>query len=164
MSVSSVKKAQEVAAGTPVGVAWFSAAPERLTNFYGGVFGFEFEERKHPDGSHHWVCQDQDGLHIEIKSISRHDDPIVASPDALASPTDTVTGVSRIEISFVVNDIERSVNKAISEGGAVALLPVDHGWGPFATVTDPDGNRIGLWQSPAETDSASSNDPMRGSI
>jgi predicted enzyme related to lactoylglutathione lyase len=61
-------------------------------------------------------------------------------------------------INLIVDDL-RAALVQVREGGAVVADKIeDHDYGSFGWFTDPDGNRVELWQpkaAPPETDSGS---------
>lgn len=136
------RRAQQTRQPALVGAAIFSMMPHVLADFYEQVAGISFEHRVHDDGREHFVAQ-LAAVHVEIKALVRADG--TPTPDAAGSAG---TGSSRIELSFTVNDTTAAVARAIELGAAVNEAPVSHDWGTFATIIDPDGNRVGLYTPP----------------
>lgn len=52
-------------------------------------------------------------------------------------------------INFRVADLDGIVAQLRANGTEVTLDPTDYGFGRFATLTDPEGNPIQLWQPEA---------------
>lgn len=85
---------------------------------------------------------------------------IVATPDGTlggalvriqASPIEGTADGSGTVVYAAVDDLDAAVHKARSLGGGVVHAPrvIGSADGWFAIVTDPDGNRVGLWSEKA---------------
>lgn len=126
---------------TIVGVAIWSKAPRMLADWYTTVLGFEFDERRHDDGRWHFICRDS-AVAWEIKGET--------TPDGYGAPDlprkAARCGISVTETSFEVADVDAAISAAVDGGGELLLEPEDHSWGRFATVLDPERNRVGLWK------------------
>jgi glyoxylase I family protein len=57
-------------------------------------------------------------------------------------------------ITFRVRDIDGMVEQLRSAGVDVAVDPTTYSMGRFASLTDPEGNPIGLWEPADEDDSS----------
>ena len=101
---------------------------DRAKRFYAAVAGWEFNEMPGMDG--YWLFR--------------------TSPDAgggLGKRGESVGDVVRIYID--VDDLEGAVEAATANGGTVLTPPSDiPGQGRFAAVRDPEGNEVGLFESP----------------
>jgi predicted enzyme related to lactoylglutathione lyase len=109
--------------------------PEAAATFYGGLFGWEFENKLPPH---------IDGKYL-VASLRGYD---VA---AIASPTAGVTGEPMWNTYVSVADVDASVARAAALGAEVLMAPVDAGppgavAGRWAALIDPDGAPIRLWQ------------------
>jgi uncharacterized protein len=108
--------------------------PDAAAEFYGGIFGWEFEN-KLPPGNDKYLVASRNGLDVA----------------AIATPTPGVTGTPTWNTYVSVADADASVAKAAELGAAVLVEPVDVGppgstAGRWAALTDPDGAPIRLWQ------------------
>lgn len=129
-----------------VGAAIFSTNPQRLVEFYEAVAGVSFTHRVHDDGREHFIA-DLGAVHVEVKALTQADG--TPTPDAIAgTPAD---GAGRIELSFTVDDAAAAFAHALDLGAQPHEAPVSFSWGTFGTVTDPDGNRLGLFTPPSST-------------
>jgi uncharacterized protein len=107
---------------------------DAAAEFYGGIFGWEFEN-KLPPGNDKYLVASRNGLDVA----------------AIATPTPGVTGTPTWNTYVSVADADASVAKAAELGAAVLVEPVDVGppgstAGRWAALTDPDGAPIRLWQ------------------
>lgn len=143
-SITSAAPAGDVMA--VVGAAIFSAQPAALAAFYGMLFGVRFEHRVHPDGSDHRISR-IGHVHFEIKALHAADGS--DAPDAVAGAT--LGSSSSIELSFQVPDVDACIEHALRMGASALLPATTYDWGTFASVLDPDGNRVGLFQAPSTT-------------
>ncbi len=110
---------------------FMSDAPARLAEFYGRLFG--------------WARQDvpEMGYTMLQTGAGRGIDGAVGQ----AGPGLPVG----LTVYVQVPDVERALADATALGAAVLQAPSDvPGVGRFAVLTDPDGNRVGLWTVPAE--------------
>ena len=98
--------------------------PQAVARFYGSVFGWDIDlERDDPsftDGSGHVIGHFMREL--------------------------PVAGAAGFIPYVYVADVDAAVGKAVSEGGTIdtARYPEGNLW--VAVITDPAGNRIGIWQ------------------
>lgn len=100
--------------------------------FYGGLFGWSFEETDGPGGAPYWLAVD-DGVYIG---------GIVTRAD----PSDG-TDVSRWLPYVSVADVDTSVDRARASGARTAVAPLDVRLGRVAVIVDPDGAALGLARS-----------------
>lgn len=95
-------------------------------DFWGGLFGWQFEAFPSPQGEYHMTrLSDQQG----------------------AAVTNMEPGKKGLRVYFTVDDINAGATKVNELGGSAdEPLPVPSmGW--FATCRDPNGNDFGLWQT-----------------
>ncbi len=97
----------------------------RSKEFWGGLFGWEFQNFPGPSEYHMARISDDSGLAI----------------------TNMEPGKKGTRPYFDVNDVNAGAAKVKELGGtADEVMPVPNmGW--FATCTDPHGNEFGLWQT-----------------
>ena len=98
--------------------------PERAKEFYGRVFGWEFDREDAPGGMPYNVARVGENRVAGMADISGR------MPDAV--PAHWIT-------YFVVEDTEDAMAKAESAGGAVQFGPIEIPVGRFAMLTDPWG-------------------------
>jgi uncharacterized protein len=109
--------------------------PDAAAAFYGGLFGWEFENKLPPQLDDQYLVASLRGF-------------VVA---AIASPTPGVTGPPRWNTYVSVTDADATTAEAVARGAQVVVAPVDAGppgavAGRWAELIDPDGARIRLWQ------------------
>jgi hypothetical protein len=120
--------------GFPPGVpCWIDVAPpdtDGATEFYGGLFGWEFENRMPADADARYMVARLDGL--DVAAIGTPPDP--AAPVAWA----TYIGVA---------SADESATAVRAAGGTVLMGPFDvMDAGRMAVCADPTGAAFNLWQ------------------
>ncbi|HXG77264.1 MAG TPA: VOC family protein [Gaiellaceae bacterium] len=113
-------------AGQPVHVEIPAADPAGALGFWGGLFGWQFQEYPgSPSGYHMTQLSEQTGA-----AIYRAD-----------------AGERGLRVYFDVDDIGAGIARVRELGGTAGeALPVPSmGW--FAHCQDPGGNEFGLWQT-----------------
>lgn len=119
-----------------VGITLYSARPDVLASFYARVVGATLDGGvDHLSGEAMFRTR-LDGLEFEIIGTS------------------SALGSGSIQPSVQVDDVPAAVQRALEQDGSVHLGAATHDWGTFAIVTDPDGNRLGLY-APASGNSHS---------
>ena len=122
-----------------VGVTIYSPRPDVLASFYAKVIGTTLDGGvDHLSGEAMFRTQIE-GLEFEIIGTS------------------SGIGTGSIQPSVQVPDVAAAVQRALDGDGSVHLGAASHDWGTFAIVTDPDGNRLGLY-APALTSNSDSED------
>lgn len=58
--------------------------------------------------------------------------------------------VSNVMLNFVVTDLFALLDKLKEEGVTLAGDPINEAYGKFGWIMDPEGNKIELWEPPAE--------------
>jgi predicted enzyme related to lactoylglutathione lyase len=102
---------------------------EAATAFYGGIFGWTFEDAMPPGAQGRYVIASLDG-----KDVCAITGP---GKDAAAWRT-----------YIAVDDTDVAVDQLVSAGATVRSAPVDEGeGGRGAVLTDPDGIELRLWQA-----------------
>ncbi len=120
-----------------VGVTIYSSRPGDLASFYARVLGTSLDGGvDHLSGEAMFRTQ-LDGLEFEV----------------IGSSTPLEGGAS-VQPSVQVDDVQLAVQQALEADGSVHLAIAEHDWGTYAIVTDPDGNRLGLY-APVHTPSSS---------
>ena len=121
--------------GVPCWIDTEQADPEAAAEFYGGVFGWEFENKLPPGLDDKYLVARLHGFEVA----------------AIASPTPAVTGTPTWNTYVSVVDADRTTAQAVALGAEVLVAPVDAGppgaiAGRWAALTDPDGAHVRLWQ------------------
>ena len=121
--------------GFPAGVpAWIDTAqpdPDEATQFYGGLFGWEFEDRTPPGADGRYVVGTLDGKRVAG----------IGSPFSGASTPAWTTYVA-------VDSADATAERAREAGGSVLEGPIDVGdLGRVALCADPAGASFGIWQA-----------------
>jgi len=111
--------------------------PERAKEFYGRVFGWEFDREDAPGGMPYNVARVGDNRVAGMADISGR------MPDEV--PAHWLT-------YFSVEDAEAAIEKVQSGGGAVQFGPIDIPVGRFAMVTDPRGAAFAMVRLSDEVD------------
>jgi predicted enzyme related to lactoylglutathione lyase len=99
--------------------------PHQSAGFYGHVLGWSLERRETGDPHFEDPTGHLIGRWVTGRAISRE-------PGLLAY--------------FYVNRVDEAVGRAVAHGGEVVQAPYTEGNLWVATVRDPAGNLIGLWQ------------------
>lgn len=105
-----------------------SPDPERAMNFFGKVFGWEFEKF---DNNNYWFVitgKDGQGINGGLTKKEDADQPVINS--------------------VIVQSIDETLSRIVTEGGEVVLPKTEiesHGW--LAYFKDPDGITHSLWQN-----------------
>jgi predicted enzyme related to lactoylglutathione lyase len=103
--------------------------PEKLTQFYGTVFGWKFNLME-GGGPEYWLCDTGEGMGIN-GAVMRRQHP------------------QQPWMNYVnVPSIDKTLEEAEKLGGKIALpkTPVA-GMGAYAAFVDPQGNICGLWET-----------------
>ena len=121
--------------GVPCWIDTEQPDPEAAAEFYGGLFGWEFENKLPPGISDKYLVASLHGFEVA----------------AIASPTPGVTGAPAWNSYVCVVDVDATAAQAVALGAEVLVAPVDAGppgaiAGRWAALVDPDGAGIRLWQ------------------
>ena len=108
-----------------------SAAPERLAAFYEGL-GLRFERHRHGSGPEHYAAQAGEAV-FEIYPLG----------DADETPT-------LPRLGFTVDALPEALAAAEANGGSLAAPAKPSPWGFRAVVSDPDGRKVELVESPCK--------------
>jgi hypothetical protein len=122
--------------GYPEGVTcWVDAAlpdPEAATDFYGSLFGWEFEDRMPADAPGHYFAARLRGRDVA----------------ALGSKPDDFPGPSAWNTYVWVKSADEAAAAVKEAGGSVLMGPFDVlEAGRMAAVADPQGAVINLWEA-----------------
>lgn len=141
MTVAASQRVEHALAG----VAIFAHQPASLASLYADILGRRLDRRVHTDGREHWILA-LGGVQLEIKALRTADGE--RTSDAVGTEQ-AAGGTSRAELSLTVPDARAAFERAIELGCTPNQAPEQHSWGTFATVIDPEGNRLGLYTPPS---------------
>jgi predicted enzyme related to lactoylglutathione lyase len=117
---------------------------ERAIEFYGGLFGWSFEDAAPPEAPLRYVIATLGGRDVA----------------ALTGPGE---GASTWTTYVAVDDCDAVTDALVGLGAGVLSAPADAGPGGVAgrsaTVADPEGNPIGLWQPGRRLGVQAANEP-----
>jgi predicted enzyme related to lactoylglutathione lyase len=118
-------------AGVPCFVDTAQPDPPAATDFYGGLFGWEFEDRMPPAAPGHFFAAKLGGR--EVAAIASQD----GSPQAPAWST-----------YIAVDSADATAAAVWAAGGSVLTEPMDiFDAGRMAICADPQGAEFGIWQA-----------------
>lgn len=125
----------EYPAGVPCWIDTEQPDPEAAAEFYGGIFGWAFENKLPPGIPDRYLVASLHGFEVA----------------AIASPTAGLEGPPEWNTYVSVADADRTAATAAATSGEVTLEPVDAGppgsvAGRWAALRDPEGVAIRLWQ------------------
>jgi len=128
--------------GVPCWVDTTQPDPEAAVAFYGGLFGWEFEDRAPSESpTRYFVAQLPGG---EVAAVASASD---------GAPADWNTYVW-------VDDTDQTTAKATAAGGTVLMEPADVGdSGRMAALADPSGAGFCVWQAAQHRGAAVVNEP-----
>ena len=113
--------------------------------FYGGLFGWTFDEATPPDAPQRYV----------IAQLTGRDAAAIAGPRAHSESGEAVWSTY-----VAVDDVDAATERLVSLGAAEVLAPVDAGpGGRTATLTDPEGVEFRLWQARRRLGAQVANEP-----
>jgi len=113
--------------------------------FYGGLFGWTFDEATPPDAPQRYV----------IAQLTGRDAAAIAGPRAHSESGEAVWSTY-----VAVDDVDAATERLVSLGAAEVLAPVDAGpGGRTATLTDPGGVEFRLWQARRRLGAQVANEP-----
>ena len=135
MSDEAVIERTEYLAGVPCWVDTEQPDLDAAAAFYGGVFGWELENKVPPGADGGYLVATLGGRTVA----------------AIASPTPGVTGGASWNTYVSVTDADAAAARAVELGATLVVAPVDVGppgsiAGRWAAFTDPDGAHLRLWQ------------------
>ena len=115
------------------GVFFKSPDPEKLYQWYERWLGFKADP--------------QSGIGFEPRNMPKHS---VTVWSAFKSSTDYFApSAKEFMFNLVVDDL-RGALAQVGEGGARVIGIEEHEYGKFGWFMDPDGNKVELWEPPAD--------------
>lgn len=118
------------------GVILFSNRPKELAIWYKEIFGLDFFES--PDSSAYYKSFEFRDL--EDSNLKR------STTWAVVKGSDNLAGAPRTcKVNYHVNDMN-TVLTALKTKGVEIESTQEESYGKFATVADPDGNKVELFQ------------------
>jgi predicted enzyme related to lactoylglutathione lyase len=104
----------------------------RAREFYGGVFGWQFEE--YPGTDMLGVRTSEDGIESAVGGLAQVTGQRAPAPNGIVP-------------YILAPDMDATLAAIVTAGGEVLIPRTDvMGYGEFAHFRDPDGNVIGLWR------------------
>jgi predicted enzyme related to lactoylglutathione lyase len=130
--------------GVPCWIDTTQPDPQAAVAFYGGLFGWEFEDVMPPDSPARYFMARLRGGDVA----------------AVSSGRDGVAPAAVWNTYVWVRDADDTAAKARAAGGRVLLDPTDLGdWGRMAVLADPDGAAFAIWHAKAHRGAAVVNEP-----
>ena len=127
-----MRERTEYPAGVPCWVDTSQPDPEAAAAFYGGLFGWEFEDRTPPG---------MPGRYL-VAQLRGRDVAAVSSPPPGAPPAPAWSTY------VAVNSADEAVARALAADGTAVMEPADiSDAGRLAVIADPEGAVIGVWQA-----------------
>ena len=121
-----------------IGGVFFKADdPDALQKWYEDILGLEPD----PDGCVVFRWRERDAAGSNASTVWA---PFVADTDYFGSGPQTAM------VNYRVKDLDAMLAQLREAGAAIDEKREDSEYGRFAWVTDPEGNRIELWQPPAD--------------
>jgi predicted enzyme related to lactoylglutathione lyase len=115
--------------GVPCWVDTEQSDVEAATEFYGGIFGWTFEDAMPPGAQGRYVIAKLDGQDV----------------GAIAGPRQ---GAAAWSTYVSVDDADAAAQRLLSAGATVRSAPADAGeGGRSAVLTDPEGIEFRIWQA-----------------
>ena len=116
--------------GTPTWIDLGVPDLERAQEFYGAVFGWEYDEAGPPEMMRYTICR------LDGKAVA-----------ALAE-TDASSTTYWWQVHFATSDCDAAAQRVTDAGGTVVMAPDDvMDQGRMAIAKDPVGAQFGLWQA-----------------
>jgi uncharacterized protein len=144
--------------GVPCWVEVRVPDPEAALDFYGGLFGWEFEDARPDSPGKHFIARTEvtAGWSIfDTESGTRGGD--VAAVGWLP---EGVPQIASWHTHFWVDSAEETAAKVRDAGGAVAMEPFDFlDLARVAVFTDPEGAAFGVWEAKEHKGAGLVNDP-----
>lgn len=104
--------------------------------FYGGVFGWSFEDI--PGADYTMITTSKDGIQSGLGGLAQATGVLPPAPNGI--------------VPYIrPDDFDRILTAIQQEGGEVLIPKTDVlGYGWFAHFRDPDGNIVGLWEDASD--------------
>jgi predicted enzyme related to lactoylglutathione lyase len=120
-------------AGVPCAVDTSQPDPEAAVSFYGGLFGWEFENVMPPESEFKYFVARQRGLDVA----------------AVASIAEGAPQAATWRTYFWVDSADETLSEILNAGGSIVSEPVDvePNAGRTAVFTDPEGTEFRVWQA-----------------
>ncbi|WP_370948209.1 VOC family protein [Amycolatopsis sp. cg5] len=128
--------------GTPSWVDLQTTDQAAAKSFYGGLFGWEFDDQKTPDGA--------------VYSMAAKNDGVVAAISAQSQP-----GLPPMWNTYLaVDDVDAAAARVETAGGKLMMPPFDiMDAGRMCFAIDPGGAPVGLWQAKEHIGATLVNEP-----
>lgn len=126
---------QSYEAGTPNWIDLSTTDVEAAKAFYGGLFGWTFEDSSGPDGEFIYAMASKDGENV-------------AGIGELSAEMQEQGVPPMWNMYFAVENVDEAIKKAVAAGGSAIMEAMDvFDAGRMAFVMDDQGAGAGLWQA-----------------
>lgn len=126
--------------GTPTWLDLQTDDLEGAKHFYGELFGWQFEDSG-PDFGHYTMVTKDGGLVGGMMDFANY-------PSDGSVPVPTGELRSSWDVFLAVDDVDERLERAVANGGRVLFPASDVGpAGRCATIADPTGATVALWQA-----------------
>jgi uncharacterized protein len=145
-------------AGVPCWVDASEPDPEAAVDFYGGLFGWEFEDVMLPDSESKYFIARGEARSSSIFDTSGE----VRSGDvaAIRSIPDGAPPTAMWNTHFWVDSADEAATKVLDAGGGIGVEPFDFmNACRMAVFTDPEGAAFGVWEAKEHKGARLVNDP-----
>jgi uncharacterized protein len=144
--------------GVPCWVELSAPDPEAAANFYGGLFGWEFEDAMPPPSDDSYVIarhRAQSSSIFDVSGAVRGGDVAAVRSIAQAAPPAAMWNTY-----FWVDSADEAASRVREAGGGVATEPFDLiDAARVAVLTDPEGAAFGVWEAKGHNGARLVNDP-----
>jgi predicted enzyme related to lactoylglutathione lyase len=144
--------------GVPCWVDVSEPEPEAATDFYGGLFGWEFEDLMSPSSKDNYFIARHRAKSSSIFDTSGE----VQTGDvaAVRSIPEAAPPIAMWNTYFWVDSADDAVSKVQDAGGSVLMEPFDFQDAcRMAVFTDPEGAAFGVWEAKGHRGARLVNDP-----
>jgi predicted enzyme related to lactoylglutathione lyase len=144
--------------GVPCWVEASEPAPEAALDFYGGLFGWQFEDVTPPssEGRYFIARGETRGSSIFDLSGDKHGGDVAA----VGSIPEAAPPMALWNTYFWVDSADEAASKVRAAGGDVATEPFDFGDAcRIAVCSDPEGAAFGVWEAREHKGAQLVNDP-----
>jgi predicted enzyme related to lactoylglutathione lyase len=144
--------------GVPCWVDVSEPEPEAATDFYGGLFGWEFEDLMSPSSKDSYFIARHKANSSSIFDTSG--DVQAGDVAAVRSIPEAAPPMAMWNTYFWVDSADEAVSKVRDAGGSVLMEPFDfQDASRMAVFTDPEGAAFGVWEAKEHRGARLVNDP-----
>ena len=144
--------------GVPCWVDASEPDPEAAVDFYGGLFGWEFEDMMPPSSEGRYFIAQHEAASSSIFDISGH--PRRGQVAAVRSIPEAASRTAVWNTYFWVGSADEAASSVRDAGGGVVMEPFDFMDAcRMAVFTDPEGAVFGVWEAKEHKGARLVNDP-----